>query len=102
MIACAIGAVQSQNSLKARRRESRRIGVPRRQIGGAAISEPGRTAVKRRHPRVPQAMSVLTPISDLDWCTSDVRYVPCVDGSELARRIFTSQGLVGAAMCSAC
>jgi hypothetical protein len=28
--------------------------------------------------------------------------VPCVDGSGLARRIFTSQGLVGAAMCSAC
>ena len=27
---------------------------------------------------------------------------PCVDGSELAREIFTSQGLVGAAMCSAC
>jgi hypothetical protein len=27
---------------------------------------------------------------------------PCVDGSWLARTIFTSQGLVGAAMCSAC
>ncbi len=32
----------------------------------------------------------------------DGREVPCVDGSELARRIFTLQGLVGAAMCSAC
>jgi hypothetical protein len=31
----------------------------------------------------------------------DVRYGPCVDGSGLARRIFTSQPLVGAAMCSA-
>jgi hypothetical protein len=28
--------------------------------------------------------------------------VPCVDGSGLARGIFTSQDLVGAAMCSAC
>jgi hypothetical protein len=26
------------------------------------------------------------------------RDVPCVDGSELARRIFTQQGLVGAAL----
>jgi hypothetical protein len=35
---------------------------------------------------------------------SDIRHfrdVPCVDGSGLARRFFTSQGLVDAAMCSA-
>jgi len=32
----------------------------------------------------------------------DVRFVPCVDGSELARDIFTFAELVGAAMCSAC
>jgi hypothetical protein len=30
------------------------------------------------------------------------RYGPGVDGSGLARRIFTSQAWVGAAMCSAC
>jgi hypothetical protein len=30
-----------------------------------------------------------------------VGFGPCVDGSELARRIFTSAGLVGTAMCSA-
>ena len=29
------------------------------------------------------------------------RFGPCVDGSGLARRIFTTAGLVGAAMCSA-
>ena len=32
---------------------------------------------------------------------ADVRYVPCVDGSELARAFFTFAALVGAAMCSA-
>ena len=30
------------------------------------------------------------------------RFMPCVDGSELARDIFTFAELVGAAMCSAC
>jgi hypothetical protein len=30
-----------------------------------------------------------------------VRYVPCVDGSELARVFFMFAALVGAAMCSA-
>ena len=29
-------------------------------------------------------------------------FVPCVDGSGLARAFFTFAGLVGAAMCSAC
>src|SRR6516165_6131390 len=29
-------------------------------------------------------------------------FVPCVDGSELARKICTFAALVGAAMCSAC
>jgi hypothetical protein len=33
---------------------------------------------------------------------SSFRFVPCVDGSELARDIFTFAELVGAAMCSAC
>ena len=31
-----------------------------------------------------------------------VGFVPCVDGSELARAFFTFAALVGAAMCSAC
>ena len=35
-------------------------------------------------------------------CERYVRFVPCVDGSELARDIFTFAELVGAAMCSAC
>ena len=30
------------------------------------------------------------------------QYLPCVDGSELARVFFTYAALVGAAMCSAC
>jgi hypothetical protein len=30
------------------------------------------------------------------------QYLPCVDGSELARAFFTFAALVGAAMCSAC
>jgi hypothetical protein len=43
------------------------------------------------------------------WSSADiigvlryVRFVPCVDGSRLARVFFTSAALVGAAMCSAC
>jgi hypothetical protein len=42
--------------------------------------------------------------SKADMCSAqaDVRYVPCVDGSELARTFFTFAALVGAAMCSAC
>jgi hypothetical protein len=47
-------------------------------------------------------MSALPPKADIDWRHFDVRFVPCVDGSELARDIFTFAELVGAAMCSAC
>src|SRR6202045_3750167 len=36
-------------------------------------------------------MSDLPPGTDMFSSTSHVRFVPCVDGSELARRIFTSQ-----------
>ncbi len=36
-------------------------------------------------------MSVMVPISDLTRTSRDFREGPCVDGSELARRIFTSQ-----------
>jgi len=43
-----------------------------------------------------------TPKADMVQHGCDVRLVQCVDGSGLARRIFTSQSLVGAAMCSAC
>jgi hypothetical protein len=36
-------------------------------------------------------MSALPPKADLPQCRLDVRFGPCVDGSELARRIFTLQ-----------
>jgi len=36
-------------------------------------------------------MSALPPKADIGTQSRDVRFVPCVDGSELARRIFTSQ-----------
>ena len=41
--------------------------------------------------------------SKADMCSAlgNVRFVPCVDGSELARTFFTFAALVGAAMCSA-
>ena len=47
------------------------------------------------------AMSALPPKADIGTEPRDVRFVPCVDGSELARDIFTFAELVGAAMCSA-
>jgi hypothetical protein len=39
--------------------------------------------------------------ADMDQSVPDVGFVPCVDGSELARAFFTFAALVGAAMCSA-
>jgi hypothetical protein len=36
-------------------------------------------------------MSALPPKADIDRACRDVRFVPCVDGSELARGSFTSQ-----------
>jgi hypothetical protein len=42
------------------------------------------------------------PKADKRWYGWNVRFVPCVDGSELARTFFTFAALVGAAMCSAC
>jgi hypothetical protein len=51
---------------------------------------------------VKNAMSALTPKADIRSAKTDVRFVPCVDGSELARTFFTFAALVGAAMCSAC
>jgi hypothetical protein len=48
------------------------------------------------------AMSALPPNADICWIDYDVRFVPCVDGSELARAFFTFAALVGAAICSAC
>src|SRR5215472_2305833 len=47
-------------------------------------------------------MSALLPKADIADAMWNVRFVPCVDGSELARDIFTFAELVGAAMCSAC
>jgi hypothetical protein len=46
-------------------------------------------------------MSAITPTADIEHAGPDVCYVPCVDGSELARAFFTFAALVGAAMCSA-
>ena len=50
---------------------------------------------------VQYVMSALHPKADMCGAKSDVRFVPCVDGSELARAFFTFAALVGAAMCSA-
>jgi len=47
-------------------------------------------------------MSGLPPIATELRTSLEVRFVPCVDGSELARTFFTYAALVGAAMCSAC
>jgi hypothetical protein len=46
-------------------------------------------------------MTALPPKADSSRTSRYVRKVPCVDGSGLARRIFTLQAWVGAAMCSA-
>ncbi len=47
---------------------------------------------KRRIPRVGNRRGSYTPEGDTRLHRSERRYGPCVDGSELARRIFTSQG----------
>ncbi len=47
------------------------------------------------------AMTAVNPKADISRRHSNARYVPCVDGSELARTFFTFAALVGAAMCSA-
>jgi len=39
--------------------------------------------------RYVQSMSALPPIADIQLLDCHVRFVPCVDGSELARDIFT-------------
>jgi hypothetical protein len=45
--------------------------------------------------------SALPSRTDIVSPAGQVRKVPCVDGSELARAFFTFAALVGAAMCSA-
>jgi hypothetical protein len=47
-------------------------------------------------------MSALPPKADIRQRSWHVRFGPCVDGSELARTLFTFAALGGAAMCSAC
>ena len=47
-------------------------------------------------------MSAFERITDSSQTSRQVRKVPCVDGSWLARAFFTYAALVGAAMCSAC
>src|SRR5260370_28157871 len=49
-----------------------------------------------------EQMSGNHPEPDPRWTRWFVAYVPCVDGSPLARAFFTFAALVGAAMCSAC
>jgi hypothetical protein len=52
--------------------------------------------------RVSKSCPLYKPRTDIDQHEREVRKVPCVDGSELARAFFTYAALVGAAMCSAC
>jgi hypothetical protein len=61
------------------------------------------SALGQKRTWAPQkVMSAFHPKADMCGATTDVRYGPCVDGSELARAFFTFAALVGAAMCSAC
>src|SRR5664280_2886979 len=46
-------------------------------------------------------MGKIPAIADIRPMSWHVHFVPCVDGSELARAFFTYAALVGAAMCSA-
>jgi hypothetical protein len=48
-----------------------------------------------------KVVSALPPKATGKRTSFDVGFVPCVDGSELARAFFTFAALVGAAMCSA-
>jgi hypothetical protein len=68
---------------------------------GLGVKVPGPTRQRRPSCDVSDR-SALPPRAAVMLRAANGREVPCVDGSELARRIFTSQGLVGAAMCSAC
>src|ERR1022692_2177908 len=53
-------------------------------------------------PKIKCCVDRLSWLPKADNCGSwNVRSVPCVDGSELARAFFTFAALVGAAMCSA-
>src|SRR5664279_5892936 len=45
--------------------------------------------VKRRNTRCEHIESALPPIADSSRTLLEVRFVPCVDGSELARAFFT-------------
>src|SRR5215471_12371171 len=64
---------------------------------------PSRAADHTRRERLGPTplMSAVPLIAARKQTSREVREVPCVDGSVLARRIFTSQAWVGAAMCSA-
>ena len=55
----------------------------------------------RRLMNTPQALEGMVARKRLDWKSGYVRFLPGVDGSELARAFFTFAALVGAAMCSA-
>jgi hypothetical protein len=59
-------------------------------------------SVKTGKAQCEQMFSALPLRADIAQHERDVRKVPCVDGSGLARIFFTFAALVGAAMCSAC
>jgi hypothetical protein len=63
----------------------------------------GRT-VSFRQLRTNRPMSSVLPCASCGQAVAYALagYVQCVDGSGLARKIFTFASLVGAAMCSAC
>ena len=64
-------------------------------VAMSALGHKRTFAMQERCPLYPR-------IADMCSALAHVRFVPCVDGSELARAFFTLAALVGAAMCSAC
>ena len=62
----------------------------------------GRVGVKLRRTQPEHILSALPPLATGERTFRIGSFVPCVDGSELARAFFTFAALVGAAMCSAC
>ena len=56
---------------------------------------------KRRETALQHLLSAYGPITDERADIQLVGFVPCVDGSEVARTFFTFAALVGAPVCSA-
>ncbi len=73
--------------------------TPRALFIGTGMSAVGH----QRKSETASLMSALPPRTDIMWRAGHVRFVPCVDGSVLARVFLNDIArLVGAAMCSAC